>query len=112
MQFKFNCEFRLINLLIRKKKIIYIRSKFFFIVYIFNNNEYENMCIFSLGPQKPDQITLKDVSAKSLTLSWNLPGPSPGNTTYTIYVYEATEDKGSNFTLNQTLQSYGMYNIL
>nr|XP_022292672.1 receptor-type tyrosine-protein phosphatase beta-like isoform X2 [Crassostrea virginica] len=61
-------------------------------------------------PQKPSQITATDITAKTLTLSWNVPDPSPGRTTYTIFVYESTDDKGNKFTLNQTLKAIGFTN--
>ncbi|XP_062583571.1 receptor-type tyrosine-protein phosphatase delta-like [Saccostrea cucullata] len=52
-------------------------------------------------PEKPGQITASNIQAKTLTLSWNVAGPSPGNTTYIIEVYEGTDDTGTNFILKQ-----------
>ncbi|XP_061176197.1 phosphatidylinositol phosphatase PTPRQ-like [Saccostrea echinata] len=61
-------------------------------------------------PQKPGQIAATHIEAKSLTLSWSVAYPSPGNTTYTIYVYEGTDDTGMNFNLRQPkLNTYGFY---
>ena len=69
------------------------------------------MISFTSVPQKPSQITATDITAKTLTLSWNVPDPFPGRTTYTIFVYESTDDKGTKYILNQTLKTTGMYKI-
>lgn len=69
------------------------------------------MISFTSVPQKPSQITATDITAKTLTLSWNVSDPSPGKTTYTIFVYESTDDKGTKYILNQTLKTTGMYKI-
>ncbi|XP_061176199.1 phosphatidylinositol phosphatase PTPRQ-like [Saccostrea echinata] len=61
-------------------------------------------------PQKPGHISSTNIMAKSLTLSWDVAAPSPGNTTYTIYVYEGTDDTGTNFNRRQPkLKAYGFH---
>ncbi|XP_052712082.1 receptor-type tyrosine-protein phosphatase eta-like isoform X2 [Crassostrea angulata] len=61
-------------------------------------------------PTQPEQINASNINSKNLTLSWNLPKPSPGDTTYTIYVEEATDDKGTDYTLLKTLKNHGFEN--
>uniref|UniRef100_A0A8W8J8V8 Ig-like domain-containing protein n=1 Tax=Magallana gigas TaxID=29159 RepID=A0A8W8J8V8_MAGGI len=63
-------------------------------------------------PLQPRQITASNVQSSSLTLAWTLPDPSPGNTTYTIYIYEGTDDVGSNFLMKDSTKVYGMYHCL
>lgn len=63
---------------------------------------------FYLVPLQPRQITASNVQSSSLTLAWTLPDPSPGNTTYTIYIYEGTDDVGSNFLMKDSTKVYGM----
>ncbi|XP_052712083.1 titin-like [Crassostrea angulata] len=58
-------------------------------------------------PLQPRQITASNVQSSSLTLAWTLPDPSPGNTTYTIYIYEGTDDVGSNFLMKDSTKVYG-----
>lgn len=65
--------------------------------------------LYFLVPIQPGQINASNINSKNLTLSWNLPNPSPGDTTYTIYVEEATDDKGTNYTLLRTLKNHGVY---
>lgn len=65
--------------------------------------------LYFLVPQQPREINASNINSKNLTLSWNLPKPSPGDTTYTIYVEEATDDKGTVYTLLQTLKNHGVY---
>ncbi|XP_062583572.1 receptor-type tyrosine-protein phosphatase eta-like [Saccostrea cucullata] len=61
-------------------------------------------------PQKPGSIRATHMEAKTLTLSWDVAGPSPGNTTYTIEVYEGTDDTGANFILKQPKRyTYGFH---
>lgn len=67
---------------------------------------------FYLVPLQPGQITASNVQSSSLTLAWTLPDPSPGNTTYTIYTYEGTDDKGISFSMNKSTKVYGMYQFL
>lgn len=43
-----------------------------------------------------------------MTLSWSLQGPSPGITTFTIDVYEATDDIGATFIKTNSIKKYGM----
>lgn len=64
--------------------------------------------IFSLVPQTPTQITASSILSRSLTLSWNLSAPSPGNTVYTIFVYEAY-DEGKGYKPKENLTVYGLY---
>nr|XP_034332445.1 receptor-type tyrosine-protein phosphatase eta isoform X3 [Crassostrea gigas] len=61
-------------------------------------------------PQQPREINASNINSKNLTLSWNLPIPSPGDTTYTIYVEEATDDKGTDYYLLKTLKNHGFEN--
>lgn len=42
-----------------------------------------------------------------MTLSWAFSDPSPGNTIYTINVYQATDDKGTEFILTKFLKTLG-----
>lgn len=65
--------------------------------------------LYFLVPQQPIEINASNINSTNLILSWNLPKPSPGETTYTIYVEEATDDKGTDYTLLQTLKNYGVY---
>ncbi|XP_062566535.1 protein sidekick-2-like, partial [Saccostrea cucullata] len=61
-------------------------------------------------PQKPGNIKATNIEAKTLTLSWDVAGPPPGNTTYTLEVYEGTDDTGTNFTPKQpNLYAYGFH---
>ncbi|XP_062620048.1 phosphatidylinositol phosphatase PTPRQ-like, partial [Saccostrea cucullata] len=61
-------------------------------------------------PQKPGSIRATNIEAKTLTLSWDVAGPSPGNTTYTIEVHEGTDDTGTNFILKEPkLNTYGFH---
>lgn len=64
--------------------------------------------LYFLVPPQPGQINASNINSKNLTLSWKLPIPSPGDTTYTIYVEEATDDNGTNYILLQTLKNHGM----
>lgn len=59
-------------------------------------------------PKTPEQITASSIVSRSLTLSWNLSAPSPGNTVYTILVYEAN-DEGTGYKLKENLTVYGLY---
>lgn len=43
-----------------------------------------------------------------MTLSWSLQEPSPGNTTFTIDVYEATDDTGGTFNKYNSININGM----
>ena len=54
-------------------------------------------------------MTASDIQSKTLTLSWNISDPSPGNTSYTVSVYESTDEDGKAFKLSQTLRVYGKY---
>lgn len=65
--------------------------------------------LYFLVPKQPGQINASNINSKNLTLSWILPKPSPGDTTYTIYVKEATDDKGTNFTFKQSFKVHGVY---
>lgn len=67
---------------------------------------------FLIVPKQPKQITASHIQSSSLTLAWTLPDPSPGNTTYTIYTYEGTDDKGISFSMNKSTKVYGMYQFL
>eukprot|EP00105_Crassostrea_gigas_P046475 XP_019930623.1 PREDICTED: uncharacterized protein LOC109621119 [Crassostrea gigas] len=42
-----------------------------------------------------------------MTLSWAFSDPSPGNTIYTINVYQSTDDKGTEFILTKFLKTLG-----
>lgn len=59
-------------------------------------------------PKTPEQITASNILSRSLTLSWNLSAPSPGDTIYTIFVYEAN-DEGIGYKLKENLTVYGLY---
>lgn len=65
--------------------------------------------LYFLVPKQPGQINASNIYSKNLTLSWNLTKPSPGDTTYTIYVENATDDKGTNFTFQQSIKVHGVY---
>lgn len=67
---------------------------------------------FLIVPQQPEQINASDVQSSSLRLAWTLLDPSPGNTTYTIYTYEGTDDNGTSFLKNKSTKVYGMYQFL
>ncbi|XP_062596362.1 receptor-type tyrosine-protein phosphatase delta-like [Saccostrea cucullata] len=59
-------------------------------------------------PQKPGSLKATNIQAKTLTLSWDVAGPPPGNTTYTIEMHEGTDDTGTHFILKQPkLYTYG-----
>lgn len=67
---------------------------------------------FYLVPLQPEQITASNVQSSSLTLAWTLPDPSPGNTTYTIYIYEGIDDNGTSFLMKESIKVYGVYQCL
>lgn len=71
-----------------------------------------NFFHFVLVPPQPEQITASNYQPTSLILSWTLPDPSPGNTTYTIYTHEGTDDKGTSFLMKKSIKVYGMYQFL
>lgn len=48
----------------------------------------------------------------SLRLAWTLQDPSPGNTTYTIFTYEGTDDIGTLYLLKELTTVYGMYQFI
>lgn len=62
------------------------------------------MCLFFTVPQKPVAVAASVASSSEIHLTWNLPGPKPGITTYYIKVYEVvlnvqpTFVKGKNVT--------------
>lgn len=58
-------------------------------------------------PQKPEELTASNIYSKQMTLSWAFSDPSPGNTIYTINVYQATDDKGTEFILTKFLKTLG-----
>lgn len=61
----------------------------------------------ALVPQKPEELTASNIYSKQMTLSWTFSDPSPGNTIYTINVYQATDDKGTEFILTKFLKTLG-----
>lgn len=67
---------------------------------------------FYLVPLQPGQVTASNVQSSSLTLAWTLPDPSPGKTTYTIYIYEGIDDNGTSFLMKESIKVYGVYQFL
>lgn len=67
---------------------------------------------FCLVPRQPEQITASIIENSSLRLTWTYPDQSPGNTTYTIYTYEGTDDLGTHFLMNKSTKVNGMYQFL
>lgn len=67
---------------------------------------------FVLVPPQPERITASNYQSTSVLLAWTLPDPSPGNTTYTIYTHEGTDDNGTSFLMKKSTKVYGMYQFL
>lgn len=96
-------------------ELIVFRSSSMFLPLIFNLHiplGYGIFFHFLIVPQQPEQINASDVQSSSLRLAWTLLDPSPGNTTYTIYTYEGTDDNGTSFLKNKSTKVYGMYQFL
>lgn len=67
---------------------------------------------FYIVPPQPGQIIASVIQSSSLTLAWTLADPSPGNTTYTIYTHEGTDDIGTHFFMKKSTKVYGMYQFI
>ncbi|KAJ8315730.1 hypothetical protein KUTeg_007880 [Tegillarca granosa] len=58
------------------------------------------------APQNLTQVSADVLNSTAIKLSWSIPDPRPGKTTYTIYLYDVINEKQA---LNKSIEVLGFY---
>ncbi|KAL5010653.1 hypothetical protein ScPMuIL_012958 [Solemya velum] len=58
------------------------------------------------APQAPQSVYFVSITSDSMLLAWTMEGPQPGNTTYTVSVYEFSQNQTKQFVKTEDIQGF------